>query len=60
MENVHWYIFSIVEIHGQLIFEDGSVDSLEKWQKSWRMLKRRVFPKGAVEEEIEESASHHW
>ena len=24
------------------------------------MLKRRVFPKGAVEEEIEESASHHW
>ena len=57
---MHQYIFSIVEIHGQLIFEDGSVDFLKEWQKLLRMLKPRVFPKGTVEEEMEESASHHW
>ena len=60
VENVDWYIFFIVEIHGQLIFEDSSVDFLKECQKSLRMLKRRVFPKGTVEREIEESASHHW
>ena len=60
MENVHQYIFSIGEIHGQLIFEDGSADFLKEWQKSRRMLKRRVFPKGTVEKENEESALHHF
>ena len=36
-----------------MIFEDGSLDFLEKCQKLWKMLKRRVFSKGTVEEEIE-------